>query len=79
MDIPSSWRFEEKEAKDAANTVWWGQFEDPVLNALIATALKENKDLMIAAARVEEFMGRYGFARAALFPQVQCLGHRSAD
>lgn len=74
MDVPSSWRFEEKEAQDWANTAWWGQFDDPVLNELIATALKENLDLKIAALRVEEFMGRYGFSRAALFPQADATG-----
>jgi len=70
VDTPQTWRFEDKEAKDAANTAWWEQFNDPVLNDLIRTALKENKDVKIAAARVEEFMGRYGFTRAALFPQI---------
>ena len=70
IDTPQSWRFEDKEAKDVANTTWWEQFKDPVLNDLIQTALKENKDIKIAAARVEEFIGRYGTTRAALFPQV---------
>jgi len=57
-------------AKDTANTAWWGQFDDPVLNDLIQIALQENKDVKIAAARVEQFMGQYGTTRAALFPQV---------
>jgi outer membrane protein, multidrug efflux system len=70
VDIPSSWRWEEKEVKNTVNATWWEQFQDPVLNGLIDTALKENKDLKIAAARVEEYIGRYGFTRAALFPQI---------
>ena len=70
IDTPQSWRFEDKEAKDTANTAWWEQFNDPVLNDLILTALKENKDIKIAAARVEEFAGRYGTTRAQLFPQI---------
>lgn len=41
-----------------------------MLNDLIATALRENKDLLIATARIEEYAGRYGITRAALFPQV---------
>ncbi len=53
VDTPQSWRFEDKEAKDVANTAWWEQFNDPVLNDLIQTALRENKDVKIAAARVE--------------------------
>ena len=70
VDSPSVWRVSEPEARDLADTAWWEQFGDPVLNDLIATALKENKDLRIAAARVEEYMGKYGTTRAALFPQV---------
>jgi multidrug efflux system outer membrane protein len=70
LDMPQSWRFEDAAVKDAANTAWWGQFHDPVLNDLIRIALQENKDVKIAAARVEQFLGQYGTTRAALFPQV---------
>ncbi|MDA8106414.1 MAG: efflux transporter outer membrane subunit [Nitrospiraceae bacterium] len=70
VDTPQTWRFEDKEAKDLANTAWWEQVGDPVLNDLIQTALRENKDVKIAAARVEQFAGLYGTTRAALFPQV---------
>lgn len=74
IDSPSAWRLTEPEAKDLVDTAWWEQFGDPALNDLIATALRENKDLRIAAARVEEFMGRYSTTRAALFPQVAASG-----
>ena len=70
VETPRAWRFEEAEAKDLVNTAWWKQFGDPVLDELIESALRENKDVLIAAARVEEFMGRYGVVRAAQFPQV---------
>jgi len=70
VETPASWRFEEKEARDIGNAAWWEQFNDSVLNALIQTALKENKDIMIATARVEEFVGRYAITRASLFPQA---------
>ncbi len=70
IESPASWRFEEKETKEIANTTWWEQFEDPVLNELIRTALKENKDIKIAAARVEDFAGRYRTTRAPLLPQI---------
>lgn len=70
FETPPSWRIEEKEAREIGNTAWWEQFNDPVMNELIQTALKENKDVKFAAARVEEFMGRYGMTRAALLPQV---------
>ena len=70
VDAPAAWRLEEKDVRDLANTAWWEQFGDPVLNELVIVALRENKDLMIASARVDEFAGRYGFVRAELFPQV---------
>jgi multidrug efflux system outer membrane protein len=70
VDIPQSFRFEDKEAKDVANTVWWQQFNDPVLNELIQIALQENKDLKVAVARIGQFVGRYVTTRAALFPQI---------
>lgn len=70
VDTPPSWRMTDAEAKDLANTAWWGQFNDPVLDNLIRVALRENLDLQIASARVDEFAGRYGFVRADLFPQV---------
>jgi outer membrane protein, multidrug efflux system len=67
---PSAWRLEESQARDLADTAWWKQFDDPVLNDMISSALKENKDLLIAAARIEEFVGRYGATRAHNFPQM---------
>jgi len=70
VETPQNWRIVEKDAKELANTSWWEQMGDPVLNELITSALKENYDLKIAAARIEEFAGRYGFTRADLFPQV---------
>jgi len=70
VDTPPSWRMTDAEAKDVANAAWWGQFNDPVLDNLVGTALRENLDLQIASARVDEFAGRYGFVRADLFPQV---------
>jgi outer membrane protein, multidrug efflux system len=74
VDIPQTWRFEDKEAKEVANTAWWEQFNDPALNELIEIALKENKDLKIAAARIEQFVGQLQTTRAPLFPQIGAGG-----
>jgi len=70
IDAPAAWRFEETQAKDMANTAWWKQFDDPVLDDLILAALKQNKDILIAAARVEEFMGLYRVTRSEAFPSI---------
>ena len=79
VDTPANWRFEDKEARDLANTAWWEQFNDPVLNGLVATALKENKDLLIATARVEEFFGRYFSTRGEQFPLIGGGGSASRE
>jgi len=70
VSIPANWRFAEREARDVADTAWWEQFGDPVLNDLIRTALRENLDLKLAAARIEEFRGRLGLARGDLLPNA---------
>ena len=70
FDMPEAWQIEEKETKEMANTLWWEQFNDPVLNELIQVALKQNTDLKIAAARVEEYIGYYWVGRTGLFPQI---------
>jgi multidrug efflux system outer membrane protein len=67
---PQAFRFEIKSARDMANTAWWEQFQDPALNQLITIALAENKDVKIAAARIEQFLGQYASTRSLLFPQV---------
>ena len=53
-----AWRIEYPKAAEVANTKWWEQFGDPVLNDLIETSLRENlRGAQVAAARVEQFIG----------------------
>ena len=63
--------YEEKEidSTSLAEMPWWELFQDDELHYLIRIALQENKDLMIAAARVEEARGELGVTRSQLFPQ----------
>ena len=70
VDTPKSYRYEMKEAQMTANTDWWKQFNDPVLDGLIARALANNKNAMIAAANIEQAAGVLSQVRAPLFPQV---------
>lgn len=70
VDVPPAWRVEYAQAADVANTRWWEQFGDIKLDDLIDTALRENRDVRVAIARVDEFNGRLAVARSALFPQV---------
>jgi multidrug efflux system outer membrane protein len=69
-EAPQTFRFQGNEAGAIADTAWWQQFRDPVLDELIAVALRENKDVQIAASRIELFLGQYASTRSLLLPQV---------
>ncbi len=70
VDTPQSYRYEVKDAQETANTAWWKQFNDPVLDNLIAQALANNKNVMIAAANIEQAAAVLTQVRAPLFPQM---------
>jgi outer membrane protein, multidrug efflux system len=70
IDTPEKFSIEEKSAKGLIDAAWWEEFKDPDLNKLIDTALKQNLDVRIAVARVEEYAGRYQATRSEIFPQV---------
>jgi multidrug efflux system outer membrane protein len=49
---------------------WWDAFQDEALRDLIKTALKQNYDLRIAAARILEARAQLGITRADQLPSV---------
>lgn len=70
VEIPPNWQINVQQANQVANTSWWEQFNDPVLNELMQMALHDNLDIKIAAAQIEEYLGAYGVTRSAQFPQI---------
>lgn len=50
---------------------WWAQFEDPLLERLIAEADVHNPNLRIAALRILEARAQLGIASSGRYPQVQ--------
>jgi multidrug efflux system outer membrane protein len=62
-----------------ADIAWWKAFDDPVLAALVREALRDNLDLRIAAAQIEEARAQVAAARSPIFPQAsgQVSGSRS--
>jgi multidrug efflux system outer membrane protein len=53
-----------------ADQKWWNVFQDPQLQELIRTALKQNYDLGIAATRILQARAQLGITRANQFPTV---------
>jgi multidrug efflux system outer membrane protein len=73
LDVPAQFLSPTPDGTVAASAVeaaWWQQFNDPVLDALISEGLRNNQDLIAAAARVEQFYGVLGTTRSQLFPQL---------
>jgi multidrug efflux system outer membrane protein len=57
-------------ASSEADLAWWDLFKDPVLQSLIREGLKNNYDLQLAMARVEQERALAGVTRSQYFPQV---------
>jgi multidrug efflux system outer membrane protein len=70
LETPDNFRFSDSESKEVVNLNWWELFDDPVLYSLVVTALMNNKDLMIAASRIEEARAALGFTKADQYPRL---------
>ncbi|NOX84920.1 MAG: TolC family protein [Chlorobi bacterium] len=65
---PSTFRFDSIANDSIVNLRWWEMFNDPVLDTLIKTALNENKDVLVAAARIEAARANVGYIKADQWP-----------
>ena len=70
ITAPATFQYETKDAAATADTPWWQQFQDPVLEQLIDEALKHNTNVQIAAANVEQAAALMLQTRSQLFPIV---------
>jgi multidrug efflux system outer membrane protein len=62
------------QAASYADLPWWQVFQDPQLQELIRTTLKQNYDLQLATERINEARAEVAVTRSSLFPQVQGNG-----
>lgn len=68
---PERFRFDSTQTIQTVNLRWWELMDDPVLDTLIQIALKENKDVLIAATRVEFARANIGYTKADMLPTFQ--------
>lgn len=61
---------EPPEGRDAALTGWRDYFPDPAMRSLVAQALAYNRDLRVAALRVEEARALWGIQRSERLPSL---------
>jgi multidrug efflux system outer membrane protein len=58
------------ETASLADLAWWELFEDDELRRLVQAATEANKDLRIAATRVDQARAQLGLTRSAQFPEI---------
>jgi len=79
VEAPPAWRIDYAQAAELANAKWWEAFGDPVLNQLVEQSLRENRDLLQAAARVDQFLGALRTTRSQFYPQFGYSGDASRN
>ena len=65
MDIAQNWETSQSQSLESK---WWERFHDETLNALVEEALKNNRNITQAMARVDQAQAGLGIARDALLP-----------
>lgn len=73
VQTPAQWQAPVPPAAQAG-TVWWRNFQDPVLDTLVETALARNNDLAAAALRVQRARLQAGLAQRDLYPSLSGSG-----
>jgi multidrug efflux system outer membrane protein len=72
--VSQSWRNDSNQTNSTNSTAdidWREFFDDPRLQELISLALKNNRDLRVAALHVEQTRAQYRIQRAELYPGVE--------
>ena len=79
--VLATWPDTVKNAQGTAQAMpdWHAYFPDPRLQALIAAALENNRDLRIATARIAEARAQYGIQQADRLPNVNLNASRTAS
>jgi multidrug efflux system outer membrane protein len=74
VDVPQEYRApapqQATQASSLGNEQWWQVYQDPVLTQLIHTAIAQNYDVRIAAARVLEAQAQVGITRSNQLPSA---------
>jgi len=71
---PEIFRFQDTDRDTIVNLQWWTIFNDPVLESLIYEALENNKDVLIAASRIEQARANVGYNKADFGPKIGVEG-----
>lgn len=73
--LPASYTTDDTNVTNAIPESWQQYFTDPILQNLISIALEQNRDLRIAALRIEEARAQYDIQRSAKLPTIDATGN----
>jgi multidrug efflux system outer membrane protein len=74
LPVPQAWPTRAESAASGAELPWKDVFQGERLQAVIALALQQNRDLRIAAADIERARATYRIQRADLLPSLNASG-----
>ena len=77
-DVPQSFSAESGDSS-IADLGWKDVFKEPELQQLVETALTYNKDVLIAAERLNELRYKYRMQKASQLPAVSAKGYAQDD
>ena len=80
LSVPSTWKEAQGggvAAQPAELTRWWAAFNDPLLDSLVARAVRSNLDLRIAEGRIREARASRGVIAADAWPTLDVSGSYS--
>lgn len=76
---PEAYRTSGVTAGDSTEVMKWAQiYQDPALQSLITTALKQNYDMLTAMAKIDESRAAAGVAKADILPSLNYSAGASA-
>ncbi|HEU4474249.1 MAG TPA: efflux transporter outer membrane subunit [Gemmatimonadales bacterium] len=64
---------------DSADLAWLAVLKDTTLVRLVGLAVRENRDVQTAVARIREFRAQVGVTRSELFPELSANGSASTN
>jgi outer membrane protein, multidrug efflux system len=84
IDVPTAYRgagdtADTTQAASLADQKWWDLFQDQQLQQLIHTAIAQNYDVRIAAARILEAQAQLGITRSNQFPTVNAAAEANTQ
>ncbi|HZO13967.1 MAG TPA: efflux transporter outer membrane subunit [Polyangiaceae bacterium] len=76
VELPAAWKDAPAQGQSALGERWWSLYGDPVLDRLVAEGLERNRDLAIAAARIDEARAVLRITDAERLPAVDVTAQR---